>query len=291
MARVLVRSLITAAVMAAAGLAWARSGSFMGARTGAPSESNCTACHSGTNNAGSGVLQLNMPAMYDPGDTLDLSVSLSNTGMVRWGFEITALDMAGDQPAGRFIISDPTHTEDSTDSGTGRQYVFQTNAGTYDGTANASSGWSMRWEAPSAGTGTVTFYLAGLAANSGSGAGGDSAYTVTLDVPENTAVSVDEPDGGHRPATPTLTGNEPNPFNAGTRIRFELPRAGRVGLDIYNSRGALVRHMDLGSRSAGLHSVHWDGTGEARRSLPSGTYLYQLSTTSGSVNGKMVLLK
>jgi len=263
----------------------------MNAVTGAPGEGNCTNCHSGVNNAGSGVLQLSMPTAYDPGDTLDLSVALSNTGMERWGFEVTALDVAGDQPAGQFIVSDPTNTQDQTEGGTGRQYVFQTSAGTYDGTADASSGWTMRWVAPSIGTGPVRFYLAGLAANSASGNGGDSSYTTTLDVTENVGTSVDDPQNGHRPTSPILSGNEPNPFNAGTRIRFALPHSDRVVLKIYNSRGALVRHMDLGSLSAGSHSVHWDGADEAARTLPSGTYLYKLATTADVVTGKMVMLK
>ena len=112
----------------------------MGTRTGAPGDSDCTTCHSGTVNSGPGVVGISAPVEYMPDDTLDLSISLSSAGMVKWGFEITALD-ASNQPAGQILVSDAVNTQISTP---GRQYLFQTSTGSFDGTANASPGWSFK---------------------------------------------------------------------------------------------------------------------------------------------------
>lgn len=70
--------------------------------------------------------------------------------------------------------------------------------------------------------------------------------------------------------------NSPNPFNAGTEIRFLLPQNVYVELTIYNIIGQTVRTLTQGYRNAGHHLLNWDGRNEEGMSLPSGVYFSRL---------------
>ena len=72
----------------------------------------------------------------------------------------------------------------------------------------------------------------------------------------------------------------PNPFNPGTVISFDLPRAERARLTVYDLRGRLVRTLVDGIRG-GRQSVTWDGRDRDGRSVAAGVYLVRLRTASG----------
>lgn len=94
------------------------------------------------------------------------------------------------------------------------------------------------------------------------------------------------------PQVLTLGGNTPNPFNPRTEIRFTLPTAARVALDIHDVAGRKIQSLLSGKElDAGSHDVMWNGTDHAGRAVPSGTYLYRVSAGSEVVAGKMVLLR
>lgn len=78
----------------------------------------------------------------------------------------------------------------------------------------------------------------------------------------------------------------PNPFNAITRIAFDLPRAERVRLSIYDVTGRLAATVISADLPAGSHEVTFDGT-----NLTSGLYFYRLQTKDFAQTKKMVLLK
>lgn len=81
------------------------------------------------------------------------------------------------------------------------------------------------------------------------------------------------------PGRLTLHGNYPNPFNAGTFIRYDLPTAGEVVATIYNIRGEKVRELWRGVQQAGSHSLHWDGSMTSGEAAASG--VYQCVITAG----------
>ncbi|RJP78519.1 MAG: M28 family peptidase [Candidatus Zixiibacteriota bacterium] len=83
-----------------------------------------------------------------------------------------------------------------------------------------------------------------------------------------------------------LAQNHPNPFNPVTAVRYELPRACRVQLRVYDTAGRLVRELAGGWREAGVHEVTFDASG-----LPSGLYLCRLQADDFSAVQKMVLVK
>ncbi|MBZ0266875.1 T9SS type A sorting domain-containing protein [bacterium] len=87
-----------------------------------------------------------------------------------------------------------------------------------------------------------------------------------------------------------LAQNEPNPFGAGTRIRFQLPSATPVSLRVMDVTGRTVRTLFTGPREAGSHTVSWDGRDEARNPVAAGVYFYRLQTDRGSETRRMVKL-
>lgn len=87
-----------------------------------------------------------------------------------------------------------------------------------------------------------------------------------------------------------LAQNQPNPFRAATQLRFDLPRAETVRLDVFDVNGRRVRTLVDGMLPAGSHQVDWDSRGDNRESLSSGVYHYRLSAGGQMVERKMVLL-
>jgi hypothetical protein len=103
--------------------------------------------------------------------------------------------------------------------------------------------------------------------------------------------------GNNDPTTPAIAGirnlqNYPNPFNPTTNISFELEREGvDYKLDIYNSRGQLVRSLHNGYLAAGQHRLSWDGRDENGTGVSSGVYFFRLSNSTENQTRKMVLMK
>jgi len=80
--------------------------------------------------------------------------------------------------------------------------------------------------------------------------------------------------------------NYPNPFNPATTIAFDLAEAGHVSLRVYDVMGREVAVLVNGNLPAGRHREAFDAQG-----LPSGVYLYKLTSGSFTDMQKMVLLK
>jgi endonuclease I len=80
--------------------------------------------------------------------------------------------------------------------------------------------------------------------------------------------------------------NHPNPFNPSTRITFELPASAQISLDVYSITGQRIATIVSGVKTAGRHTVSFDAS-----RLASGLYLYRLTTPSGVITKKMMLMK
>jgi trimeric autotransporter adhesin len=72
--------------------------------------------------------------------------------------------------------------------------------------------------------------------------------------------------------------NYPNPFNPSTTIRFGLPVASHVTVEIFNILGQRIRSLVNNDLGAGYHAVEWNGRGEADVPLGSGAYLLRLTS-------------
>ena len=90
----------------------------------------------------------------------------------------------------------------------------------------------------------------------------------------------------------SLLGNYPNPFNPSTEIAFELGKSYEiVNLKVFNLMGQTVFETSIKNVRAGNHKITWEGSDMSGAVVPSGLYLYQISTDTRSVIGKMTLLK
>jgi glucose/arabinose dehydrogenase len=88
----------------------------------------------------------------------------------------------------------------------------------------------------------------------------------------------------------TLLQNYPNPFNPATEIRFGLPAASDVSLDVYNSLGERVATLLGGPMAAGWHSVRWSARTEGG-ALPTGVYLARLRAGGSAKVIKLLLMR
>ncbi len=84
----------------------------------------------------------------------------------------------------------------------------------------------------------------------------------------------------------TLSQNYPNPFNPATTIKFGLPKEGYVSLKVFNLLGEEVATILNEQMSTGFHSVSFDAS-----KLPSGMYIYRISSSNYMEMKKMILMK
>ena len=75
------------------------------------------------------------------------------------------------------------------------------------------------------------------------------------------------------------------PYGKGT-IRFSLPEAGHVTLKVYNVLGDEVATLVNETIRVGVHQVEWTAD-----NVPSGVYLYRLTTGASTVTRRMTLIK
>lgn len=94
-----------------------------------------------------------------------------------------------------------------------------------------------------------------------------------------------------RPRELLLHKNFPNPFNAETTIRFDLPQAESVELSIYNSVGQHIRTLVNGVRPAGNHQIVWDSRTDDGQLVATGTYVYVLQSSGLRIARPLLLLK
>jgi hypothetical protein len=88
-----------------------------------------------------------------------------------------------------------------------------------------------------------------------------------------------------------LHNNVPNPFNAETLIRFDLPSDELASLDVFNTLGQKVRTLVQGRLDAGSHELRWDSRDESGKTLASGVYFYRLVAGERVQTQRMMLVK
>lgn len=105
----------------------------------------------------------------------------------------------------------------------------------------------------------------------------------------NTSAAVEPTD---LPVEFRLHASAPNPFDAGTAIRYDLPADDRVKLTVYDVTGKVVRTLvDLPGQEAGSHTALWDGRDAAGARVAPGVYFYRLETGNYSATQRMTLLR
>jgi hypothetical protein len=83
----------------------------------------------------------------------------------------------------------------------------------------------------------------------------------------------------------------PNPFNPVTSIRYNLPQAGLVKLQVYDLMGREIRTLTAGFENAGEKSAIWDARDNQGAMVSSGVYIYRLEAGEQVLSDKVILLK
>jgi hypothetical protein len=162
-----------------------------GARnTGAPGESNCTACHSSNTNDGTAMNALTFTdaatntvvTKYTPGTLYNVTLTMNSTA-AKNGFQLVALQTSNNTQAGSVAnVSGSTAVSNSQ----GRSYVNHT------ATSNKGKVFNFKWTAPATDVGDVKFYVASNVTNSNSSTNGDAIYLSQHVVSVQSSASVNQ---------------------------------------------------------------------------------------------------
>jgi choice-of-anchor B domain-containing protein len=109
--------------------------------------------------------------------------------------------------------------------------------------------------------------------------------------PIGTDVRPGEDAAGAASAAVRLEAPAPNPTRGGAAIAFELPRAERATLAVFDASGRRVRLLAAGALPAGRHALAWDGLDDAGRAVASGAFLLRLDVGSEHRTAKLVLAR
>lgn len=188
MRKIYLRILLAPAALALFFAGTLTSGGSPGGKTGSPGDNGatCTQCHTGTATPVEGWISTDIPELgYVVGETYTITAMAEQSGINKFGFELTAEDAAGNKVGNLSIV------DANTQLANGGNAVTHNFGGT---SGSGSKTWTVQWTAPATDVGFVTFYAAFNAANSNSGTSGDVIYTSTLSVDESTVGFGDELD-------------------------------------------------------------------------------------------------
>ena len=117
-------------------------------------------------------------------------------------------------------------------------------------------------------------------------------WVVTQILEWNSPTGINEKQSGTTQHQFNLSQNYPNPFNLQTTISYQLPICSKVSLKIYDMLGQEVRSLVNENKSAGFHSVVWNGKDDSGQPLSSGSYFYNLRLDNNdSLTKGLLLLK
>lgn len=107
-----------------------------------------------------------------------------------------------------------------------------------------------------------------------------------LDLGEVTGISENNEPNSEAFAGYSLSANYPNPFNPQTTISFQIPNKQYVRLTVFDMLGREVQVLVNEEKSAGIHSIQFDGNG-----MSSGIYVYRIEAGQYRQSRKMLLMK
>jgi hypothetical protein len=242
-------------------------------RTGAPNESNCTACHTGNVLDGSNeniLVVMNGAApvtQYIPGSNYTVSLTMSSNPSKK-GFQATALD-ANDLMAGSFTAGTTTSI-----NGSAKKYANHNSASN----TSSSSTWTWNWTAPSTDVGNVTFYVATNKANNDGGPASDQIYLSQHTVTAQGGTGVKE-------QSSPLSGMKVS-YDATNRsviLSFSSLFIGEMTMNFVDMNGRSVFKSEIGSSLVGdnTHKI------QLPSDLKNGMYLVHLLVNNNTASAKV----
>lgn len=166
--------------------------------------------------------------VYVPGQTYFLNLEFTVDGQVGTGFQAVALDGNNAQAGSWSTIPSLAQVTNLS----GRDYLEHLGPQTFNGGVS----WDAEWTAPAAGTGDVTFYVAGLAINGNGNSGGDGVATQTITLTEMPPSSTTQIDRGF--AAIDLF---PNPVIDRTTVSITSEEPGDFQMNVLNTVGQVIQ--------------------------------------------------
>jgi hypothetical protein len=244
-------------------------------RTGAPGESNCTACHSGSVQNGDAINSVTLingagqeVTSFLPDSVYTVRFNISQAASKR-GFQLVALNPVGSSQAG--VITGNTAGGTSRITSGGKQYINHTGSST-----GFTSGWTFTWQAP-ADVDNVRFYAASNVTNNNGTASGDQIFTSQHNFSKDATASIKQntPIEGFTVAHQTSV-------NA-LVLNFNANQAGKGHLNVIDVQGKSVFNTQLGDIKSGQQKE----TVLLPKELNSGIYFVHLFVNNHSVTKKI----
>jgi hypothetical protein len=109
----------------------------------------------------------------------------------------------------------------------------------------------------------------------------------------NLAYAAVPPDAaaGRSVRRPAISPGVPNPFAASTELRYTLPHAGDVAVEVFDLAGRVVAKLAHGRQAAGVHSLRWNGADRAGAPVAAGVYLVQVRLDGETAARNVVRVK
>jgi hypothetical protein len=151
----------------------------------------------------------------------------------------------------------------------------------------ANTGTSTAWVAPNVTNDSVKVAVALV--ESGDPANGD--FQAVLAVSDYFLIAAGPAGVEDLPATLTFAPVVPNPSMAGANLRFGLPRATGVQIQVFDVQGRRVKTLVNTTKPAGWHAVHWDATDERGNAVGSGLYFLRMRAEGRTFEQRLTLLR
>lgn len=97
--------------------------------------------------------------------------------------------------------------------------------------------------------------------------------------------------GDGAPAAFALHAVRPNPGRGPFDVRFALPAAGAVRIEVFDAAGRRVRGLASGTWNAGEHSVRWDGRDDAGSDAGDGLYFVRMRAGAFAGTARVALIR
>lgn len=248
-------------------------------KTGAPGESSCTDCHSGSVQDGTGINQVamldanqTMVTEYTPGQTY--TIAIATEAATKRGFQMSPRILSSNAQAGTSTGMQFVSTVQSSNN---QQYI------NHNATSNtSSSGWLFTWTAPATDVGDVRFYLAtNITNNSGSSAGDVIRTSQHTFSPVASSASVSEN---------TKTVNLAVGFvkqNNALELNYSSLQAGSGYLNLVDMSGKSVHSVKINTVNVGENHE----TVFLPSNLNEGIYIVNFFVNNNSVSKKIMITK
>jgi hypothetical protein len=93
------------------------------------------------------------------------------------------------------------------------------------------------------------------------------------------------------PVTQGISNVYPNPFNPNTTVKFGILSPNHTTIEIYNTRGQIIRTLTNQHYLPGEYTVTWDGKDNLGKACSSGVYSMQMVSGKTVSSRKLVLMK